>query len=217
MHRFSRAVAIAVFAGMAIAGSFACPAFAADAPKAITEKIAGMDHKDGFFPFDYDQKNGKIYLEVTRLDQDFLLLDQLPHGLGSNDVGLDRGQLGREKLVRFSRAGNKVLLVEPNLKYRSSSSNPDERQVIHQSFAESILWGFPIEAEEPGRILVDATAFFLRDAHGVSESLERAKQGSYKLDQSRCALAIENTRNFPNNTEVEAVLTFASEGAPHGA
>ncbi len=191
-------------------------AFAADAPQTLTQKIAGMEHKDGFFPLDWDAKSGKLYLEIPRLDEDFLLLDQLPYGLGSNDVGLDRGQLGRGRVVHFSRIGGKVLLIEPNLMFRSSASDPQERLAVTESFAESVLWGFPIEAEENGRLLVDATAFFLRDAHGAGERLQQTGQGAYKIDMSRSALAMDNTKAFPRNTEVEAMLTFVTDGPPRG-
>jgi hypothetical protein len=189
---------------------------AADAPQTLTQKIAGMERKDGFFPLDWDAKTGKLYLEIARLDEDFLLLDQLPHGLGSNDIGLDRGQLGPGRVVHFSRVGGKVLLIEPNQMYRSSARDPEERLAVTQSFAESVLWGFPIEAEENGRLLVDATTFFQRDAHGVAERLQQTGQGSYKLDLARSALAMDNTRAFPENTEVEAMLTFVTDGPPKG-
>jgi Met-zincin/Domain of unknown function (DUF5117) len=201
----------------ALALCFLLPAaMAADAPQTLTQKIAGMDRKDGFFPLDWDAKTGKLYLEISRLDEDFLLLDQLPYGLGSNDVGLDRGQLGKGRVVHFSRIGGKVLLIEPNLMYRSSAQDADERLAVKQSFAESVQWGFPIEAEENGRILIDATSFFQRDAHGVAERLQESAQGTYRLDPNRSALSIESTRNFPKNTEVEAFLTFAADGTPKG-
>lgn len=122
-------------------------ALAADAPQNISQKTAAMDHKDGYFPLDWDARAGKLYLEIPRLNQDFLLLDQLPYGIGSNDIGLDRGQLGRGRVVRFSRVGGKVLLIAPNLEFRSSASDPDERLAVTESFPESVLWGFPIEAE----------------------------------------------------------------------
>jgi hypothetical protein len=204
--------------GALVFGIHACGtlALAADAPQTLTQKIAALERKDGFFPLDWDAKAGKLYLEISRLDQDFLLLDQLPYGLGSNDIGLDRGQLGQGHVVHFSRIGGKVLLIEPNLRYRSSASDPDERLAVTQSFAESVLWGFPIDAEENGRLLVDATAFFLRDAHGVAERLQQTGQGAYKLDSTRSALAIDNTKAFPKNTEVEAMLTFVTDGPPKG-
>ncbi|MGB6783966.1 MAG: zinc-dependent metalloprotease, partial [Terracidiphilus sp.] len=201
---------------LAFAFVFAAIPLSAQSSQSISQKTAAMDHKDGFFPLDWDAKAGKLYLEIPRLDQDFLLLDQLPYGFGSNDIGLDRGQLGRGRVVHFSRVGGKVLLIEPNLDFRSSAADPDERLAVTQSFAESVLWGFHIEAEDNGRILVDATSFFLRDAHHVSETLQSAGQGAYRVDPSRSAIALDNTKAFPKNTEVEAMLTFASEGTPHG-
>src|SRR5947207_2751866 len=180
-------------------------AASADAPQTLTQKTAGMERKDGFFPLDWDAKTGKLYLEIPRLDDDFLLLDQLPYGLGSNDIGLDRGQLGEGRVVHFSRVGGKVLLIQPNLMYRSSAGDADQRLAVTQSFAESVLWGFPIDAEENGRLLVDATAFYLRDAHGVAERMQRAEQGAYKLDAMRSALAMDHTRAFPKNREVVAM------------
>ena len=182
----------------------------------ISQKIKGLERKDGLFPLDWDVKNGKMYLEIPETEKDFLLLDQLPYGLGSNDVGLDRGQLGRGRVVHFTRAGNKVLLIAPNLAYRSSAADAAERIAVKESFAESVLWGFKVEAEENGRLLVDATDFFLRDSHGVGERMQAAQQGNYKLDPSRCAITLDNTKNFPRNTEVEAILTFASDGRPRG-
>ncbi len=213
MHRMVRLCSIFVGSALLLGAAIA---LAADAAPTLSQKIAGLDRKDGLFPLDWDAKAGKLYLEIPRLDEDFLLLDQLPYGLGSNDVGLDRGQLGQGRVVHFSRVGGKVLLVAPNLMYRSTAQAPEERLAVKESFAESVLWGFPIDAEENGRLLVDATGFFLRDAHGVAERLQEAGQGTYKVDSSRSALAMDNTRNFPKNTEVEAELTFVTDGVPKG-
>ncbi len=198
-----------------------------DAPKTISQRIAGMDRKDGLFPLDWDAKAGKLYMEIPDMGKDFLLLDQLPHGLGSNDIGLDRGQLGQGRLVHFTRVGGKILLIAPNLRFRSSAPGQAERNGVSESFAESVLWGFKIEAGPDavakavgngpaGNFLVDATEFFLRDAHGVAEQLQTSGQGTYKLDPMRCAISTDDTKNFPKNTEVEAILTFASDGRPRG-
>jgi Domain of unknown function (DUF5117) len=135
--------------------------------------------------------------------------------VGSNDIGLDRGQLGATRIVRFQRSGPKVLLVQENLDYRANSSDAEERRAVHDSFAESVLWGFSISAEDNGRALVDATEFFLHDAHGIPAVLHRTKQGDYVLDASRSAIYLPNTRNFPSNTEVEATLTFKSNEPGH--
>ena len=180
----------------------------------IAQKTTGLTRSDGFVPFYWDEAQGKLWLEVGRWNQDFLYYSSLPAGIGSNDIGLDRGQLGPRRIVRFERIGPKVLMVEGNLGYRAISDDAAEQRAVRESFAESVIWGFKVEAEEGGRALVDATDFFMRDAHGVTDVLTRARQGTYRLDASRSSLYPARTKNFPNNTEVEAVITLT--GGPAG-
>ena len=181
----------------------------------IAEKTAGMQKLGGYFNLYWDAKQGKLWLEIDKWGTEFLYQTGLPAGIGSNDIGLDRGQLGTTGIVRFDRVGPKVLLVQENFRYRAVSNDPDERRAVRDSFAESTLWGFTVaaeeKAEEKDRVLVDATDFFLRDAKGVAESLRNSRQGAYRSDGSRCAIYLPNTKNFPLNTEVEATLTFVGE------
>jgi uncharacterized protein DUF4953/uncharacterized protein DUF5117 len=177
----------------------------------IAEKIAGAQKLPGYFNLYWDGQQGKLWLEIDKWGSEFLYQSGLPAGIGSNDIGLDRGQLGATRIVRFERSGPKVLLIQENLDYRAVSNDPYERRAVHDSFAESALWGFTVAAEEKDHALVDATDFFLRDAHGIPTALHRAKQGAYHLDASRCAVYLPQTKNFPLNTEVETMLTFAGE------
>jgi len=179
----------------------------------IAEKTRGLVKMPGYLTLHWDAKGGKMYLEIDRLEQEMLYYPSLAAGLGSNDVGLDRGLIGQESVVKFERAGNRVLLVEQNYAYRATSANPDERRAVADSFARSTLWGFTVEAEDPGSVLVDATAFFLSDARGVVERLKQAGQGTFRLEASRSAFFLERTKAFPKNTEVEVTLTFVGEGA----
>src|SRR5947209_1171668 len=187
----------------------------------IAQKTKGLTRTPGFFEFYWDARAGKIWLEIARFDSDFLYVTSLATGVGSNDIGLDRGQFGDlegksnpEHLVRFVRSGPKVLLIEQNVDYRANSPNPDERAAVEQAFAQSALWGFKVEAEENGRVLVDATAFLLNDARGVAETLKATKQGTYKVDEARSAIFLPRTKGFPQNSEFEATLTFV--GDPEG-
>jgi Met-zincin/Domain of unknown function (DUF5117) len=191
-----------------------------DATSTIAEKTKDAQKLPGYFNLYWDAKSGKLWLEIDKWDTEFLYQTSLPAGVGSNDIGLDRGQMGETRIVRFERIGPKILLIQSNLDYRAVTSDPDERAAVRQSFAESALWGFSLAAEDGsgdatstngGRVLVDATEFFLRDAHHVPEVLARAKQGSFKLDDKRCAFYLARTKNFPLNTEVEATLTFAGD------
>jgi Met-zincin/Domain of unknown function (DUF5117) len=188
----------------------------------VREKTAGMKHLDGLIPLDWDAKSGRLYLEIPHIDAagksaEFLYATSLPFGTGSNDLGLDRGQVSEGRIVHFERSGPKVLLVQPNLTFRTSSTDKDEQLAVRQSFAESVLWGFTVAAESgDGTILIDATDFFLHDAHGVADTLARTKQGSYRVDAARSAITMDDTKAFPKNTEVEAELTFVTEAPPSG-
>jgi len=177
----------------------------------IAEKTAGLEHKDGFIPVYWDARTGKLWLEIPQFDMDLIYAVSLPTGVGSNDIGLDRGQRGETRIVRFERVGPKVLLVQPNLAFRANSSNPDEVQAVSESFAQSVLYGFTVAAESGGRVLVDATDFALRDAHGVIATLKQTQQGDFRLDQLRSALYLPNLKAFPRNSEIEVTLTFASD------
>jgi Met-zincin/Domain of unknown function (DUF5117) len=187
----------------------------------IESKTAAMRHMPGFLPLHWDAKGGRLFLEIPHLDADMLYFDSLPYGTGSNDLGLDRGQVSPARLVHFERFGPRILLVQPNEFFRSSARDPAERLAVRQSFPESIIGSFTVAAENspgsagPGAVLVDATDFFLRDAHGVGDAL--VKQGTYKLDATRSVIAIDSTKVFPKNTEVEAVLTFASDAPIRGS
>ncbi|MAT54778.1 MAG: peptidase [Saprospirales bacterium] len=177
----------------------------------LTEKVKGMQHFPGYFDFYWDEKKGKVWLLIDKLDMEFLYVNSLAAGVGSNDIGLDRGQLGQERIMEFRRSGDKVLFVQKNYDYRAESDNELERQAVQEAFAESVLWGFKVEAEEDGKLLVDATPYLLQDAHQVAKRLKDRKQGSYKLDQSRSAIYLPRTKNFPENTEFEATLTFVGD------
>lgn len=178
-----------------------------------------LDKKDlksneGFFDFYYEESTDKIYLKVKNLNKDFLYVNSLASGVGSNDIGLDRGQLGNERLVYFKKAGNKLLLIQPNLKYRANTDNELEKKSIEQAFAKSVLFGFKILSKKEGEYVVDFTPFLMQDAHGVANRLKGGKEGTYKIDVSKSALALERTKAFPKNVEFEALLTF--KGQPTG-
>jgi len=177
----------------------------------ITEKTKGMELHRGFFNYYWDDKEGKLWLEIDKWNNEFLYINSLPAGVGSNDIGLDRGQLGDRRIVKFERIGPKVLLVQPNYSYRAETNNPSERKSVEEAFAQSVLWGFTVCAEEKTSVLVDATDFFLRDAHDVAGTLKQRQQGSYRVDPSRSALYLPRTKNFPLNTEVEVTITFSGD------
>jgi hypothetical protein len=177
----------------------------------VAERTSGMQKYEGYFDFYWDSKAGKIWLEIDKWNTEFLYIESLQTGIGSNDIGLDRGQLGTDHVVKFERSGPKVLLVEPNYSYRAVTDNPDERRSVEEAFAQSVLWGFEVAVDEGNKVLVDASSFFLRDAHDVVGTLKQTNQGSYKLDPSRSAFYLPMTKDFPLNSEFEVTTTFVGD------
>ncbi len=171
------------------------------------EQLNELDN--GFVGIIYDRKNDKIYLKIDQLNQQFIYQTSLPSGLGSNDIGLDRGQLSNTRLAVFERGGNRVFLKQLPTDYRANTNNKKEKQAVEQAFASSILWGFPIVDSGKGWLLVDASDFVLQDIHRVGDRLKSRNQGSgYKVDKTRSAIYMPRTTAFPDNTELEATITL---------
>jgi hypothetical protein len=165
--------------------------------------------------FSYNDDSGKIILEIDNLDNEFLYINSLSRGVGNNDLGLDRGQLGNSRIVYFTKRGNKILLIQPNLRYISNSSNELENKAVEEAFARSVLFGFEIVEKSTDSYKIDLTPFLLNDAHGVSQRLRFSNSGSYSLNKSMSAVDLERTKAFPNNIEFDVLLTFT--GNPSGS
>jgi len=171
----------------------------------LSELTESSELQSGFVDVLYDSESGKTYLKIDNLGQEFIYQTSLPSGLGSNDIGLDRGQLGNTSLVVFERAGTKLFLKQKPTAYRAVTENVKEAQAIDQAFASSVLWGFIIEDSGSNEgvdwVLVDASDFILQDIHGVGRALTQQKQGvAYSVDASRSAVDLTRTKAFPDNT-----------------
>jgi uncharacterized protein DUF4953/uncharacterized protein DUF5117 len=188
-----------------------CSAFAnAQKLPTIEEKTNGLKKYEGYINFYWDENAGKIWLEINKLDSELLYQTSLPAGLGSNDIGLDRGLLGNTSVVKFTRVGRKILMIELNYSYRAVTTDAAEKRAVEQSFAQSALWGFTIEAENNNSVLVDATDFILRDAMHAANRIRNMKEGNYAFDKTRSAIYLPRTKNFPQNTEIEATITLVN-------
>ena len=200
-----------VFAAIAIIFGLVHGALASD-----SLNLGSFKRLEGFVDLYWDEGTGRVLIEIENLDDPFIYQSSLARGVGSNDLGLDRGQLGSTKVVRFIQSGPKILLLEDNLAYRAVSDNVDEQQAVEESFARSVIWGFEDIDPSDRKIVIDATPFFVRDAHGLAASLVRSNEGSYSVDASRSAMYMPRTKAFPDNTEAEAIVTFVGQPAgPH--
>jgi hypothetical protein len=189
--------------------------FTVQANTNFTDFTANKTIQKGYFTFYLDEVTGKVYLQIDKFNQDFLFQSSLPKGIGSNDIGLDRGQLGATRLARFERVGSKVVLRQLNTYYRANSDNPLEKQAVNEAFASSIIWGFTIESEDNTReqVIIDYTPFLLSDIHNITDTLAKGKEGKFSIDESRSFVYQSRSKAFPNNTELEATVTFKGSDA----
>jgi len=179
----------------------------------ISDYAKSFERRDGYFPLYWDGAKGRLLLEVPagRLGEPFLYLPSLATGVGDVRLGLDRGTIGDEKLAHFERPGPRLALVLENPKFRAVSDDEALARSVRESFPVSTVASFEVVAEEGGRLLVDASSFLLSDITDVRDALRAGDQGAFQLDRDRSTVYQPHTRAFPENTEIEASLTFTSE------
>lgn len=212
MNRMAIGVCALLALGMCNAGAVETAAGKAAPAVTVAAATQGMAHQPGFLDVYRDEAKGRVLLGLRAFDQPFLLMTSLPAALGSNDIGLDRGQSSESHRVEFRRVGARVYLVEDNTRFRAATSDADEAASVREAFPESVLWAGDVIAQGQGVALVDATSLLVSDRHGVAARLEWAKQGRYEVDPQRSAPVLAQARSFPDNTELEAMLTFKGPG-----
>ena len=180
----------------------------------IAARTAGMDRRDGFLPIYLDGRQGRILLELPRDSTRALLLITQATGLGSNPIGIDRGSSGPSYVARFDREGDHVLFVLENWSYRSSSGNRDHARTVSEAFPPSTVASLPLLADENGRLLVDVTEVAMRDWNNVAATLAQSQQGTYTVARDRSRIYTPYTKAFPDNSEIDVALTFATTGRP---
>ncbi|MCB1610519.1 MAG: DUF5117 domain-containing protein, partial [Xanthomonadales bacterium] len=198
----------------------------AQSSDAAADPLQGSTLEAGFVDVYRDTEGGRVLIGVHELDQPFLLVTSLPGGLGSNDVGLDRGQGGKQYIARFRKVGPRLLLLADNARHVARSDNADERTAATDAFAPAVLWAGTIvkdsggsrsrrrgaNAGSSGAVIVDISGFLASDRHGIAAALKAVDQGDYQLDPERSMALPETARNFPDNAEFEALLTFQGPG-----
>ena len=215
-HRRAARLLVVAFAAM----PFTAPASAQErrpqegstaAPPPIAERTKNLKKIDGFYPLYWDENAGKLFVEIPKLETEILYSTGMATGLGSNDIGIDRGQTTGSRIVKFERSGPRILMVQPNYQYRALTQNAAEARTVRDAFARSVLWSFPVAAASDGRYLVDYTDFLVRDA---TEIAGRLSPGTYRFEAGRSSVYAAALAAFPRNSEMEAELTFVRTPGP---
>jgi hypothetical protein len=188
----------------------------APAVSQIAAKTAGFDARAGLLDLFVDDELGKVMLRLPpargprRQIGEYIYYEGIVSGLGSNPVGLDRGQVGEPQILRLRELGGKVVFELVNLRFRALSESADEARAVDESFADSVIWSAEIVARDAdGSLLIDLGPFLLRDAHGIVERLAESGQGGFTLDREKSAVDTSRCLVFPDNIELESTVTFA--------
>ena len=228
MQRLHLSLALVVLVGCIATGAGAqTSAKPAGEAVGLATRTAGLERQDGFFPYYWDEKKGDILFELSPavLRGEFLYFTGLGSGVGSIDAFADRSSFGAGSVCRFRRVGMRVLVIEENNNFLAPNGTPELQHSVEYSFPTSVLASLPVEAERDGTVLVDADALLVRDAFDLLSQLRRpsravggvvvrqqsSKAADWRLDKDRSVIDLEHTGSFPLNTEVEALLTFASD------
>lgn len=176
----------------------------------LADRTGGLQRADGFAPFYWDEARGRVLMEIPAFNEDVLYYVSAASGGGSVEMSFDRGIMGTS-VIHFQRSGPRVLVTEQNLRYRAVGGHAALVENVRDSFPSSVLAALPVEADEGGRVLVDATPLFMRDAADVVGDMRRANQGTFRFDATRSGFYPARMKAFPDNTEIETIVTFAAD------
>jgi Met-zincin/Domain of unknown function (DUF5117) len=193
----------------------------------VAARTSGLEKHDGFFPYYWDDKKGDILFELSpaALKREFLYFTGLGSGVGTIEAFADRSSFGSGSVCRFRRVGMRVLVIEENSSFLAPNGTPELQHSVEYSFPTSVLASLPVEAERDGTVLVNGDSLLLRDAFDLLSQLRRpsraiggvvvrgqsSKATDWRMDKDRSVIDLEHTGSFPLNTEVEALLTFATD------
>ena len=194
----------------------------------LAARTAGLERHDGFFPYYWDEKKGDILFELSpaALKGEFLYFTGLGSGVGTIEAFADRSSFGSGSVCRFRRVGMRVLVIEENSSFVAPNGTPELQHSVEYSFPTSVLASLPIEVgarwhgsgrrRQPCLSATRLTCFRncagrARAVGGVTIREQSSKAADWRLDKDRSVIDLEHTGSFPLNTEVEALLTFASD------
>lgn len=189
---------------------------------ALSGSLFGQtERREGYIPMLWDAEQARLFFEISRFDQDILYFTSVAKGSGSGSVGFEWAGGGEGGVIQFQRVGQKVMVVEKNLKFRASKGEPGIQKGIDASFPDSIIAVLPIVRMDGAKAIVDAAPLVVRDAAGFAAAGGRGGGGgrgpqaveliagtTWRFDPARSSIYLPHTKGFPKNTEVEVTATY---------
>ena len=179
-----------------------------EGPKPYSQVITDKATTDSGV-FILHQLADKLFYEIPRaaLDRPFLLVMRFTAApAGTRYAGEEYG----DRVVRWQRRGNRILLRGVSYSVVADSAEPVSRAVRMSNF-EPVLAAFDVAAFSPNadsNAVIDVSRLFTTD---VPEFSPRRQLRASAIDPARSL--IERATAFPTNVEVEALQTYRSDSA----
>jgi hypothetical protein len=167
---------------------------------------------DTLLPVSSSGEDGKITVTLPAPGADgisarYLYVAQAETGIGAATTSVDRGAPLREGIIRFRRAGAKVIAELENTTYIASEGSAAQQSSVASSFPTATLWIGDIAAtNKNGSFTFDFAPFLANDYFGFAQQLG----DGYKLDADRSVADPGRVKAFPDNVEFSALLSFSS-------
>jgi len=129
---------------------------------------------------------------------------------GIGERGLYSAMMLDDFVFVLRKQTDRLLLVRRNLLFRADEKHP-WRKVVERSFSDSVIASAKVEAEHSERktLLVDLSNLLVTDLPAFTDWLNRALQGSYRLNRDLSQIAM--AKAFPHNLEVKVDYHFTSD------
>ncbi|HEX2191420.1 MAG TPA: zinc-dependent metalloprotease [Longimicrobiaceae bacterium] len=148
------------------------------------------------------------------MHRDFLLVGRIAAVPANFGAFLPAGVSVHERLVRWERQGNRVILRSRGAEAVAADTLPIARSVASNHLG-AILAAFPVQAYGPdSAAVVDVTEFFGGDTPALS-GLTTAQREQYKVRRLDPARSFVNSvHSYPLNVEVRHTQTFEAAAPP---
>ncbi|MBI4712139.1 MAG: zinc-dependent metalloprotease [Planctomycetes bacterium] len=180
-----------------------------DNEKEFAEIIKDCKPIPGLFTIYHNEKDGKAYLEILPANLDKIFLCAVTRESGDSHF-FDSASLEGDFPFFFKKINKRIQFIHKNVICRADKDKPIFR-AIEKGLSDSITASAAILSKpqpETGALLVNLADFFLFDRQNIAHHLNEASKADYSFDKDNSYFSI--LKSFPDNTDIEVTLHFAS-------
>ena len=164
------------------------------------EKVVdGAKRLEGLFPLYYNEKEQKLFMEIRQdqYDKEIILPIAIARGAGLMYLGGDTLNFGNQWVISFHRAGERLLVIRRNVRFRAEAGSP-QADAVKTSYTDSVIKALPLRSEKNNGqlVLIDLADLFMTDLAGIGVNPDPMRSTWAKV------------KVFPKNDEIEVSAVF---------